>query len=210
VPNLPNPIELEIAAAAAALIVEEGLEYGPAKKKAIKQMGLNSRTSLPSSELVHEQVMSYVQLYCADTQPAELAALRQLALKWMQRLHGLQDGCRVYIEGAVWLGSATRLSDIRLQVFSLEPKGFEIAMLNEGLDFGVAPVSDKETSSHLYLHANCAQLNETIGIHIHLHDFDAERGIRKPDSQGLAQAGDARALHERILIAAQAPTPGRG
>jgi hypothetical protein len=195
-------LELEIAATAATLIVEEGLEYGPAKKKALKQMGLPPRTALPSSELVHDQVMAHVQLYCADTQPTELAALRQLALRWMERLQGLQEGSRVCIEGAVWLGSATRLSDIRLQVFTPEPKGFEIAMLNEGLDFDAAPASGKEESSHLYLQANCRELNETIGIHLHVNDLDAERGFRKQGTHGLVQAGDARGLRMAMAQAA--------
>lgn len=193
-------LELEIATTAATLIVEEGMEYGPAKKKAIKQMGLPPRTALPSSELVHEQVMAHVQLYCADTQPAELAALRGLALRWMERLQNLQDGSRVCIEGAVWLGSATRLSDIRLQVFSPEPKGFEIALLNEGLDFDAAPSSGKDEASHLYLQVNCRELNENIGIHLHVQDLDAERGFRKHGVGGLAHAGDARAL--RAVMAA--------
>ena len=35
--------EVEIAAAAARMVVEEGLEYGPAKRRAIKQLGLSGR-----------------------------------------------------------------------------------------------------------------------------------------------------------------------
>jgi hypothetical protein len=193
-PTSPLELELEIASAAAALIAEEGLEYGPAKKKALKQLGLNARTALPSSELVHEQVMEYVALYCADTQPAELAALRSLALSWMQRLEAMQPGCKLYIEGAVWLGSATRLSDIRLLVFSPEPKSFEIGLLNADIDFETAPETGPDGSVHLYLHLICRELNETIGIHLHLNDLDAERQMRKPESQDRVWRGDAAAL----------------
>ena len=37
----------EIAATAARLVVEEGLEDGPAKRRAVRQLGLSSRTALP-------------------------------------------------------------------------------------------------------------------------------------------------------------------
>ncbi len=35
----------EIAATAARMVVEEGLEYGPAKRRAVKQLGLPQRTA---------------------------------------------------------------------------------------------------------------------------------------------------------------------
>jgi hypothetical protein len=36
----PHSLKEQIAAAAAAMVVEEGLEYGPAKRRALKQLGL--------------------------------------------------------------------------------------------------------------------------------------------------------------------------
>ena len=39
-------LKSEIAATAARLVVEEGLEYGPAKRRASKQLGLASRRQL--------------------------------------------------------------------------------------------------------------------------------------------------------------------
>ena len=77
---------MEIAATAARMVVEEGLEYGPAKKRAVKQLGLAPRTPLPDNDAVEDAVREYISLFCADTQPVELAALRQLALTWMERL----------------------------------------------------------------------------------------------------------------------------
>ena len=76
----------EIAATAARLVVEEGLEYGPAKKRAAKQLGLPQRTALPDNRLLEAEVREYIDLFCADTQPTELLALRELALLWMDRL----------------------------------------------------------------------------------------------------------------------------
>ena len=48
---MPNstPLSAEIAATTARIVVEEGLEWGPAKKRAVKQLGLPARTALPDN-----------------------------------------------------------------------------------------------------------------------------------------------------------------
>ena len=108
----------EIAAVAARFIVEEGLEYGPAKRRAVKELGFNTRSSLPSNEQTELAVREYIDIFCADTQPMELAALRELALKWMLRVPEF----RPHLSGAVWRGTATRLSDIYIQLFCDDAK----------------------------------------------------------------------------------------
>ena len=72
----------------------------------------------------------YIALFCADTQPAELAALRELALVWMQRMADF----RPFLGGAVWRGTATRLSDIYIQLFCDDPKSAEIALIELQVD----------------------------------------------------------------------------
>ncbi len=103
----------EIATSAARLVVEEGLEYGPAKRRAARELGLNARTPLPANDELEDAVREYITLFYGDTQPAELAALRALALVWMERMTDF----RPYLAGAVWHGTATRLYDIYLQRF---------------------------------------------------------------------------------------------
>src|SRR3569832_2400490 len=100
--------KLESAQAAARIGVEEGLEYGGAKRRAVKQLGLPQRTALPDNETIDEAVREYISIIYADTQPAELAALRKLALTWMERLKEF----RPYLGGAVWHGTATHQTDI--------------------------------------------------------------------------------------------------
>ena len=72
----------EIAATAARMVVEEGLEYGPAKRRAVKQLGLNTRTPLPDNDLVEDEGREDSDLFCADTQTGELPALRLLDRVW--------------------------------------------------------------------------------------------------------------------------------
>ena len=50
----------EIAATAARLVVEEGLEYGPAKRRAVKQLGLNGRAELPDNQQLEDAVAEYI------------------------------------------------------------------------------------------------------------------------------------------------------
>ena len=74
----------ELAAAAARLVVEEGMEYAAAKRKAARAFG--ARTPLPDNEALEDAITEHIELFCADTQPAELRALREVALLWMDRL----------------------------------------------------------------------------------------------------------------------------
>ena len=78
--------KLELLSVAARLVVEEGADYGRAKRQAVQQLGLPGRTKLPSNDELEDAVWGYIALFCAETQPAELLALRQLALVWMERM----------------------------------------------------------------------------------------------------------------------------
>ena len=70
----------EIAHTAARMVVEEGLDYGAAKRRAAKQLGLTGRGDLPDNDEVEEAVFEYLAVFCADTQASELHAARDLAM----------------------------------------------------------------------------------------------------------------------------------
>lgn len=186
----------EIAASAAQCVVEEGLEYGPAKRRALKALGLPPKTSLPNNDQVEAQVREYIALFCADTQPAELLALRQHALMWMQRLQDF----RPYLGGAVWHGTATRLSDIYLQLFCDDEKSCEIELINKGVDFEACTVNGLhgEPVEALSIHSFCKALEEEIGVHLLIYEYDDVRGALKADAQGRAPRGDAVAVQKLI------------
>ena len=190
----------EIAATAARLVVEEGLEYGPAKRRAAKQLGLGPRAGLPDNDLIEDEVRDYLSIFCADTQPAELAALRQLAATWMQRLQVF----RPHLCGAVWHGTATRLSDVYLQLFCDDPKSAEIALIDQAVNYEARSVTgfNGETVDALSFSSRCPELGETIGVHLMIHDHDHLRGALRPDARGRSPRGDLADL--RALIAAEA------
>ncbi len=184
--------QAEIAAVAARLIVEEGLDYGAAKRRAVKQIGAGSRTALPDNQAVEAAVGEYIALFCADTQPQELRSLRELALQWMHRLARFQP----HLGGAVWRGTATRRSDIYLQLFCEDSKAAEIALIDMGVRFEArsVPGFHGELVDALSVHERCVQLQENIGVHLLVYDLDDIRGALVPDEQGRRPRGDAAAL----------------
>ncbi len=127
----------EIAATAACLIAEEGLDYAAAKKKAVKQMGLtDTRVSLPDNSLIEQQLRQYQAQYQSDSQPAELLRLRQLALLWMQRLAQYNP----YVMGAVWNGTASEHSAVHLILLTDDEKMLEIELRNREIMFSPTEV----------------------------------------------------------------------
>jgi len=187
-----HTVQEEIAATAARMVVEEGLEYGPAKRRAVKQLGLNVRAQLPNNDQIEEAVREYLELFCADTQPAELAALRQLAVVWMERMAAF----RPHLGGAVWRGTATGLSDVYLQLFCDDPKSAEISLIDHNVRYEVSTVQGFQGEAVDALSVLCTSpsLAQRTLVHLMIYDADDLRGALKPDDQGRTQRGDLRAL----------------
>ncbi len=191
-----DTLQSEIAAAAARLVVEEGLEYGPAKRRAVKQMGLGARTALPDNDSLEDAVREYIEIFCADTQPTELAALRRLALTWMERLAEF----RPYLGGAVWHGTATRLSDVYIQLFCDDPKSAEIKLIENAVNYTPRTVTgfNGESVEALSISSMSRELGEDIGVHLLVYDHDDLRGALRPDAKGRTPRGDLAAV--RALV----------
>ena len=191
-----DDLKTEIAAVAARMVVEEGLEYGAAKRRAVKQMGLPARTALPGNNEIEDEVRDYIALFCAETQPGELRALRQHARAWMQRMSAF----RPHVGGAVWRGTATRLSDIYIQLFCDDPKSAEIALIDLRVSYVPRSVTGftGDTVDALSVHSFSRELNEEVGVHLLIYDHDDLRGALKEDAKGQTPRGDLAAL-QRLL-----------
>ncbi|HOX68354.1 MAG TPA: hypothetical protein PKV56_10845 [Burkholderiaceae bacterium] len=191
---MSSALTAEIAAAAARLVVEEGMEYGPAKQRAARALGKHGTRSaqMPDNGSVEDEVRAYLDLFCADTQPAELAALREVAASWMERLAEF----RPHLTGAVWRGTATRLSSVHLQLFCDDTKSAEIEMLNKGIDFDVGSISGPRNLpvDVLSVSSPSSSLGEEVTVFLTVLDHDDLRGGLKPDASGQTQRGDLVAL----------------
>ncbi len=181
----------EIAAAAAQLVVDEGMEYASAKRKAARHFG--NRPELPSHEELEAAVREHIALFCADTQAAELLALREVALLWLDRLAEF----RPHLSGAAWRGTATRLSAVHLDLYCDDPKAAEIMLINAGQDYDVGSLDrpgKREPLNVLTVSSNSPSLGEPVTVHLMLHDADDQRGALKPDANGRSWRGDRSAL----------------
>ncbi len=187
---------VEVAAVAARLIVEEGMEYGPAKRRAALSLGGAGlrRSELPDNLAVEDEVRAYLAMFCADTQPGELAALRKVAADCMLRLAEF----RPHLAGAVWRGTATRHNDVYLQLFCDDPKSAEIALINLGGHFEVGSITGfrGETVDVLSVFSMSPELGRSVTVHLAVHDHDDLRGALKPDTSGRPQRGNLAALRK--------------
>ena len=191
----------EIAATAARLVVEEGMEYGPAKRRAARQLGSRGArgTELPPNERVEDEVRAYLAIFCADTQPAELAALRAVAVVWMERLAEF----RPHLTGAVWRGTATRLNNVHIELYCDDSKAAELALINRRVDYevGSVPGPRGDAIDVLSVAHTSAALGERVTVHLSVLDHDDLRGGLKPDARGRSWRGDLAGVR-RLMVAA--------
>lgn len=185
---------LEIAATAARLVAEEGMEYAAAKRRAARDHG--ARAELPSNEQLEDAVREHIALFCADTQPAELHALREVARLWMQRLAEF----RPHLGGAVWRGTATRHSAVWIDLYCDDPKAAEIAIVNAGEPYDSDAIArpGREPLLVLTVTTPSRALGAPVTVHLSLHDHDDQRGALRPDARGRSWRGDLAALR-RLL-----------
>lgn len=199
--TIAQTLKAEIAATAARIVVEEGLEYGPAKRRAVKHLGLPTRTPLPANDELEDAVFEYIALFCADTQAAELAALRQLALRWMERMALF----RPHLGAAVWRGTATRRSDIHIELFCDDSKSAEIALIDLKVSYEPRTVTGMrgDAVDTLSVHDFCPGLNEMVGVHLLVYDHDDLRGALRLDAKGRTHRGDLSGVRRMVQNAGQ-------
>jgi len=191
----PDPLRLELAAAAARLIADSGLDYVGAKKKALRQV-LGDRPapkrSIPDNDEIDTALREHLELFDAD-HAQRVARRRRTAAALMQRLRAFQP----YLTGAVWKGVVTEHAPIHLQLFHDNPKDVEIELLNEGVDFEVSTVPHFRSGAEV----------EAIGFYLDdapvllsLYAHDDLRGALRGGPAG-AERGDRQALLERLAQA---------
>lgn len=121
----------ELTHVAARLIAEDGMEYGAAKKKAVRQLGLPENFPLPGNAEIQDAVRDYQAIYQEDEQAERLAWFRSVAVDLMH----LFEPFTPYLTGSVLDGTATRHSRIDLLLFPDSAKDVEIFLLDRGMAF---------------------------------------------------------------------------
>ncbi len=205
----------EIAAVAARLIAEDGMDYARAKRRAVRELTGDVRERLasdcmPDNATVEAAVRAHQALFMADTQPARLAGLRRTALDVMRFLEVFQP----FLTGAAFNGTAGEHSDVHLLVFNDNAKDIEIFLLNAGLEFEVSEYeADRrgtrdaaEVLSFVWpprsrVPRRDSQVSPPEEVHLVVLDPRDRRSSR----MAKAERGDLRAVE--MLIADDGPLP---
>jgi len=197
-------VTAEIAACAARLVVEEGLDYAQARRKAARALGVPGGRGvvMPSNEAIEDEVRTHIQIFCADEQAQDLQVMRTLALQWMERLADF----RPHLAGAAWRGTANRLCALHIDLYCDDPKSAEIALINLGVDYDAGALPDGHGGEFavLRLASRVSQWREPVTVLLFVHDHDALRGALKPDGRGQAWRGDTDAVIRSMAAAGHA------
>lgn len=186
-----------IAQQAARLIAEDGLQdYALAKLKAARQIGAPDTHNLPNNNEVEQALRDYQALYQRDEQGERLRLLRRQALAAMRQFERFDP----HLTGPVLNGTATRYSDIDLQVFADSAKEVELFLLNRQL-----PYRSGETRLHFggearafpvfTLQGEGAEINITVLATEDLRQIPRAHPDKRPLDR--ARAGQVETLLEK-------------
>ena len=127
----------EIAALAATLIADSGLDFHAAKRKAAQRVVGDGQASrmMPDNALVDRFLLEHLQLFDEDHE-ARVERHRRAALIWLERLEAFDP----YVTGAAWKGIVTRHAPLHLQVFTDDAKDLEVLLMDAGIDYDVGEV----------------------------------------------------------------------
>jgi len=134
-----DPLRREIAATAARLIADGGLDYGTAKRRAVQSLfdgDALPRGAMPDNTEVDAALREHLELF-DDAHAARVARMRRVALALMQTLSDYAP----YLTGAVWKGIVAEHAPIHIQLFHDDVKDIEIRLLNDGIDFEVGEIA---------------------------------------------------------------------
>jgi hypothetical protein len=114
------------------MMAEDGIvDYGFAKRKAAKSLGVGDGEPLPANDEVEAELRVYQSLFQEDDQPRHLKDLRGTALDIMELL----EDFRPYLTGAVLDGTAGRFSEIEIDLYADSAKDVEISLLSRNISY---------------------------------------------------------------------------
>ncbi len=184
-----------IAAAAARLMAEDGMpDYGSAKRKAAKQLGVSDSDALPTNDEIESELREYQALFQDEEHHATLRMLRSAALDVMQFLIDF----RPCLTGQVLDGTAGRFSHIELELFADSSKDVEIFLLSHDIDYAIDEVPRRGPESP---EARLRMEWEDVEVHILVYPVTAERSIPRNAHSGRSRQRARLAAVAELLTA---------
>lgn len=207
-----NALREELAAAAARLIVEDGLDYATAKRKAMQQLlGMGAHPEIqPDNDDVLAQVRIHLALFHGDDHPSLLWNLRRAALGLMEEFAEF----RPHLAGAVWNGTATAHSGLHVLLFADDTKAVEIHCINHNIAYrageaphyaGKAPVERLEFDWPMPKAS--APRHPTVAASLSLYPLKDERGVLLRAPGKPAERGNLAAVRALVEAGPTASPP---
>jgi hypothetical protein len=124
-----------IAVQAARLMAEDGIEdYGLAKRKAAKQLGMPDARRLPNNDEIDAALREYQGIYQSDDQRLRIRLLRDRAVSNMRELAAFNP----HLTGSVLSGIAGPYATIQLQLYTDNMKAVELFLIDSGIAYRTA------------------------------------------------------------------------
>lgn len=201
-----NDVRRTIAYSAARLIAEGLTDYQAARHKAARQHGVTNRHGLPDNREIDLALREHHSLFARKTQPDTLRVLRSTAIRLMTRFAQFAP----WLTGAVLNGTANEFSKIELELIGVEPKEFELYLINAGVEFelGVGRHATEDTPTSLSPVIEYRLEFDSALVAIALYDHHAARQAvhtRASIGHDRVQRADAE---RRFLEAASIPADG--
>jgi len=209
-----SDVRAELAALAAQLVADSGLDYQSAKRKAARQVfgdGHISAALLPDNDEIDQSLLEHLQLFDQD-HDQRVERYRRAALVWMERLADYNP----YLAGAAWKGIVAAHAPLHLQTFTDDAKDLEIRLLNDGIHFDVVEVA--HFAGRGDVPALTFYWEQDLPILVSLYRYDDLRGALKRQrgsaGAGRAERGGPAAVRELLkaipddLASAAVPAAG--
>jgi hypothetical protein len=130
----------ELAAVAAALVADSGLDYGAANRRAARHLGLTDsppRGAMPDNDEIDEALREHLDLFDADGHRRRRESLRLAAIELMGELAAWSP----LVTGAAWKGLVTEHAVLHLQIADGHAKEVAIDLINRRDEYPFRPAA---------------------------------------------------------------------
>ena len=166
----------EIASLAARMMAEDGIsDFGFAKRKAARQLGITESDALPNNAEIEAELRAWQALYQDEEQPDRLFAMRTAAIEILQLLAPF----RPYLTGGALDGTAGRYAELEIEAYPESTKEVEIFFLNHTQPYEHHEPRKTMSSTHHDPEAVLRFDWEDIPVRLTLFPPGAERSNRK-------------------------------
>jgi hypothetical protein len=172
----------EVASTAARMMAEDGIsDFGFAKRKAARQLGVTESESLPTNAEIEAELRAWQALYQDDEQDERIYEMRVAAVGVMEMLEPFHP----YLTGGALDGTAGRYSEVEIDIYPESAKEVEIFFLNQSMAYEHR--EPRRTMAHPPEAILCFDWDD-VPVRLAIFDQNAERTGRRSTERARLQA----------------------